>query len=395
LLYSTNAMACWDDYWDDWYDDYDDYYDDSWWDDDYYDDDYVWDDYDDGCNDSWSDDGGYNDDYNDSWSDDDGYNDDYNYSWPDSGDYNDDYNDSWPDDDGYNDDYNDSWPDDGNDDWSNNYDTDDNDSHFYGFDTDGDGDNDLFFVTDDNGHVTSMGYDDEDGIFTYEHFGHDHSGDSDSDGFDYSYSDNDNDDLDAYDDFDYTEPSVGEYHPNNNNSHTTTTPPTLPNDTHKPLPNEKLFAKDLPVKYPKQTHNMNCVTSALATCQLLMDGNFTFSTYYTDLYMLDTWYYSHFDADIKKVGIYPSDFLDFINGICQFDCAIINISDIVSCIDNGDIVLVTVNGGTHEVIVVGYYDDISGVDAYQCVNPGTGEYETRYDYEFLKDYIIKFPKKNK
>lgn len=388
MLYSTNAMACWDDYWDDWYDDYDDYYDDSWWDDDYYDDDYVWDDYDDGCNDSWSDDGGYNDDYNDSWSDDDGYNDDYNYSWPDSGDYNDDYNDSWPDDDGYNDDYNDSWPDDGNDDWSNNYDTDDNDSHFYGFDTDGDGDNDLFFVTDDNGHVTSMGYDDEDGIFTYEHFGHDHSGDSDSDGFDYSYSDNDNDndDLDAYDDFDYTEPSVGEYHSDNNK-----TSPT--SGKHYPAYDEVLFKDNLPAQYPRQKCSMSCFLTSIAICESLMKGDF--STYSSNLEAMESLFQCNLGRDICDDGIYPDEMSYFLDTVYMVDNEFIGIGDICGCIDNGDLVMVTIENGTHEVVIVGYYDDCWGVDAYQCVNPGTGLYETHYDYEFDENHIIKYKKSNK
>ncbi len=46
--------------------------------------------------------------------------------------------------------------------------------------------------------------------------------------------------------------------------------------------------------------------------------------------------------------------------------------------------------GLHMVEIVGYYQDYVGINAFQCVNPGNGMYETHYTHEFneYSNYIF-------
>lgn len=207
----------------------------------------------------------------------------------------------------------------------------------------------------------------------------------------------DDDDYGNDDDwFDYDEDgdtSIGSYHPDNNNTTTNTTPPLLPNEVHTPVDNEKLFKDDLPVRYPYQTNHNNCFTTALAICNALMTGDYSFIFYDNYRVSIEALFFDIFERKIGEKGIYPDEVDNFLTNGSGLIFDYISASEIASCIDNGDLVLVTIADGTHEVAIVGYYDDF-GIDAYQCVNPGNGMYETHYEYEFKKDLIIRYYKNN-
>lgn len=207
----------------------------------------------------------------------------------------------------------------------------------------------------------------------------------------------DDDDYGNDDDwFDYDEDgdtSIGSYHPDNNNTTTNTTPPLLPNEVHTPVDNEKLFKDDLPVRYPYQTNHNNCFTTALAICNALMTGDYSFIFYDNYRVSIEALFFDIFERKIGEKGIYPDEVDNFLTNGSGLIFDYISASEIASCIDNGDLVLATIADGTHEVAIVGYYDDF-GIDAYQCVNPGNGMYETHYEYEFKKDLIIRYYKNN-
>lgn len=207
----------------------------------------------------------------------------------------------------------------------------------------------------------------------------------------------DDDDYGNDDDwFDYDEDgdtSIGSYHPDNNNTTTNTTPPLLPNEVHMPVDNEKLFKDDLPVRYPYQTNHNNCFTTALAICNALMTGDYSFIFYDNYRVSIEALFFDIFERKIGEKGIYPDEVDNFLTNGSGLIFDYISASEIASCIDNGDLVLATIADGTHEVAIVGYYDDF-GIDAYQCVNPGNGMYETHYEYEFKKDLIIRYYKNN-
>ena len=207
----------------------------------------------------------------------------------------------------------------------------------------------------------------------------------------------DDDDYGNDDDwFDYDEDgdtSIGSYHPDNNNTTTNTTPPLLPNEVHTPVDNEKLFKDDLPARYPYQTNHNNCFTTTLAICNALTMGDFDFKYYNGYLAYVENTFSDTFGRDISEEGIYPCEVDRFITNGCNLEFDYITSSEIASCIDDGDIVMVTIANGSHEVAIVGYYDDL-GVDAYQCVNPGNGMYETHYVDEFKHGSIIRYSKNN-
>ena len=75
---------------------------------------------------------------------------------------------------------------------------------------------------------------------------------------------------------------------------------------------------------------------------------------------------------------------------CGFLFESINVSNIPSAIDEGSPVVAVIRAddgiNKHMLVVVGYFKDYFDVDAFQCINPGTGQYETHYSYEFsVKD----------
>ncbi len=160
-----------------------------------------------------------------------------------------------------------------------------------------------------------------------------------------------------------------------------------------PVDNEKLFKDDLPVRYPYQTNHNNCFTTALAICNALTMGDFDFKYYNGYLAYVENTFSDTFGRDISEEGIYPCEVDRFITNGCNLEFDYITSSEIASCIDDGDIVMVTIANGSHEVAIVGYYDDW-GVDAYQCVNPGNGMYETHYVDEFKHGSIIRYSKNN-
>lgn len=294
---------------------------------------------------------------------DDAWDDYYSYD-----DYDDD--DWWDDDDDYDDllddDY--SWWDDDDDDWDDNNNVDYGDVNDDDYDIDG-GELDDVVVTPD----------------------YDWGLDDDWWRVDYSYEEEDNDDDDWYNDYD--DENIGNYHPNNNKTTNGTNPPSLPNDIHKAEKYEKLFKENLPAKYPIQSCKFNCFTTVLAICNALMADDFKFKSYSTYLFGIETWFTNIFNRDICERGILHSEVYEFLTYGCNLIYDKISVNDIASCIDNGDLVMVTIPNGTHEVLVVGYYDDF-GIDAYQCVNPGNGIYETHYDYEFDENLIIRYYKDN-
>ena len=72
---------------------------------------------------------------------------------------------------------------------------------------------------------------------------------------------------------------------------------------------------------------------------------------------------------------------------CGFLFESINVSNIPSAIDEGSPVVAVIRAddgiNKHMLVVVGYFKDYFDVDAFQCINPGTGQYETHYSYEFI------------
>ncbi len=210
---------------------------------------------------------------------------------------------------------------------------------------------------------------------------------------DYGDDDDYGNDDEWSDDYSDDDTSIGSYHPDNNNTTTNTTPPLLPNEVHMPVDNEKLFKDDLPVRYPYQTNHNNCFTTALAICNALMTGDYSFIFYDNYRVSIEALFFDIFERKIGEKGIYPDEVDNFLTNGSGLIFDYISASEIASCIDNGDLVLATIADGTHEVAIVGYYDDF-GIDAYQCVNPGNGMYETHYEYEFKKDLIIRYYKNN-
>lgn len=207
----------------------------------------------------------------------------------------------------------------------------------------------------------------------------------------------DNDDEDDYssddDWYDDEDVSIGGYHPDNNKTTSTTTPPLLPNEVHKPESNEVLFAKDLPARYPYQTCHFNCFTTTLAICNALVMGDFKFEYYNGYLSYIENTFLDLFNRNICNEGIYPYELYSLLTYGCNIEYNYITVNQIAFCIDDGDIVMATIANGTHEVAIVGYYDEWGG-DAYQCVNPGNGMYETHYADEFKGGSIIRYSKTN-
>ena len=204
-------------------------------------------------------------------------------------------------------------------------------------------------------------------------------------------------------------PVFGDYHPNNNQTVDSASVPNKPKSYHKPEQNEVLFKEKLPAEVARQLYNYDCVLTAIAICQSLMEGkysiddmdNLNLNIEYACAKMLDLEFFtdlqtglnsSQTEALMEKLG-YSFENINTIDNTSMFG--------ILESIANGFPVLagitpeamssiygVKTNKG-HEVVIVGYFND-GVIDAFQCLDPATGTYVTRYTNEFYPDGFYSF-----
>lgn len=92
---------------------------------------------------------------------------------------------------------------------------------------------------------------------------------------------------------------------------------------------------------------------------------------------------------LHAVGVRGSDNLNILLQNSNLNFEKISPMDIVSSINNNSPIVAILDAlncsDKHMVVIVGYYDDWNK-EAFQCINPGTGKYETHYSSEFyIKD----------
>lgn len=182
--------------------------------------------------------------------------------------------------------------------------------------------------------------------------------------------------------------SGGYWYPDNNDVEIT--PPYIP--THKTIKGEHIFKEGLPTNSMKQETKMTCVPTAMAN--LLSHKGSTQSAEEMRMKIESTFknLYSEY-GDIRKNGIS----LNIINGFMDnFGFYNVNIDEVVSFIDSGIPclgIIATPSGMLHMMEIVGYFDNdnyfINIPEAFQCIDPGTGEYRTIMIEEFNKysEYI--------
>ena len=303
---------------------------------------------------------------------------------------------SWDDDDDdwydyYEDDEDDEdddwWADD--DDWDDGWDSDDSgynpDYYYFYFDSDGDGINDWCLTTDSDGHGVAISYMD-DGDFIYESLRQ--SGDDSDNGWEDSGNDGSEVDDGSNSDGDGEETGVGAIHPNNNNAGIT--PPLSQPSLHVPVEGEVLFRDGLPAQSLKQSGRMDCVPTAMANLMWHLGSEQTVVELWKTLVSVCE---KHFTDDVVGLGIELND----INALMEsmgFQKS--TFADIIRDLNSGSpsLAIIETDAGRHMIEIVGYYQDgwsSYTIDAYQCINPGTGKYETHYSYEFenYKDYVYK------
>ena len=180
----------------------------------------------------------------------------------------------------------------------------------------------------------------------------------------------------------YSGSSWWTYYIDNNSTTIVINPPFLPMVYHYPLENEILFKNNLPAVTIKQQCRMDCVPTALASVMSLIGSEQTTS----ELKGLIEDYYSSMqdqDYDLCIYGIYIKDMPQLMSSLSFYSIAS---NEIVSNIDCGNpcVAVIDTDIGMHMLEIVGYFSDSTGVNAFQCINPGTGLYETHYGYEFEK-----------
>ena len=208
-------------------------------------------------------------------------------------------------------------------------------------------------------------------------------------------------------------PVFGGYHPDNNQTVDSARVPKKPESYHKPEPDEVLFKDKLPAEVLKQWFPNDCVTTAITICQSLMEGEYSetdMANLLTDieavcLELLGKGGFdqiiglndSQMEALMEKLG-YSFENINTIDNTSMFG--------ILESITNGYPVLagitpeamssiygVKTNKG-HEVVIVGYFND-GAIDAFQCLDPATGTYVTRYTNEFYPYGFYSFMSNNK
>ena len=198
--------------------------------------------------------------------------------------------------------------------------------------------------------------------------------------------------------------NIGSYHPNNNATTTEITPPLLPQEYHQPESHEKLFKDNLPAQTLKQECKMTCVPTAMASIISMLGSDWSAEEIRDQIEQnyLNT---KPEGYDLCKYGVLKVD-LDNVMYKASFYETSIN--EIRNNIDEGNPCAAVINIGTniteelHMIEIVGYFTEPvkeqivftsdgsqivktqEPVNAYQCINPGTGKYETHYDYEFQK-----------
>lgn len=182
------------------------------------------------------------------------------------------------------------------------------------------------------------------------------------------------------------EPVVGSYHPDNNGTTSIGNPPYLPQEIHATVKGEVLFKKNLPAKTLTQRAKMDCVSTSSGIVYSLMGSDKTAEEVRSEIEKL---YKRETGEMLHAVGVRGSNNLNNLLENPKLNFEKINPTDILSSInDNMPIVAIldALNGSDkHMVVIVGYYDDWN-TEAFQCINPGTGKYETHYSNEFyIKD----------
>lgn len=182
--------------------------------------------------------------------------------------------------------------------------------------------------------------------------------------------------------------SGGYWYPDNNDVEIT--PPYIP--THKTIKGEHIFKERLPTNSMKQETKMTCVPTAMANLlshkgssqsaeKIRMRIEGTYNNLYADY------------GDIAQYGISRYIINEFIYSYGFYN---ISINDVISFIDAGLPclgVIETLSGNLHMMEIVGYFDNDNYFtdvpEAFQCIDPGTGEYRTVMIEEFNKypEYI--------
>lgn len=182
---------------------------------------------------------------------------------------------------------------------------------------------------------------------------------------------------------------VGSYwYPDNNDVEIT--PPYNP--THQIIKGEHIFKEGLPDKSMKQETKMTCVPTAMAN--LLSHKGSSQSAEEIRRRIENTFknLYSEY-GDIRKNGISQNIINDFMGNFGFYN---VNIDEVVSFINSGLPclgIIATQSGMLHMMEIVGYFDNDNYFtdvpEAFQCIDPGTGEYRTIMIEEFNKysEYI--------
>jgi hypothetical protein len=176
---------------------------------------------------------------------------------------------------------------------------------------------------------------------------------------------------------------TGSYHPANNATTVTITPPCPPQEFHKPVKGEVLFKQDLPAQTMIQQTRMDCVSTSLG---IVFNIRGCEQSAESVRGIIEKKYKDYTDDEMSDVGVKSNAKMHYLMTKCDLFFEPIKVSEIPSAIDEGCPVVgvVPANDGqnNHMVVIVGYFNDFP-VDAFQCINPGTGKYETHYASQFV------------
>ncbi len=171
--------------------------------------------------------------------------------------------------------------------------------------------------------------------------------------------------------------SVGGYwYPDNNN--VDINPPFNP--THQKIDGEHLFKEHLPAQSMKQETSMTCVPTAMANLLSHMGSQQSPQEIRDNIEIAYDASYSEENQAIKQNGVDLSVMKDFMQVMGFYTT---ELSDIVDNIDNSIPCLAVIeieSGILHMMEIVGYFESKDYFqtlpEAFQCIDPGTGEYTT-------------------
>lgn len=165
---------------------------------------------------------------------------------------------------------------------------------------------------------------------------------------------------------------------------------------HVPVYNEILFKEDILADFVKQDTRFDCSIACLSIAYALQRDMEVKET----IKVMDEIHWA-FEDQFDKNVIFAKGMNDMeIRALMSYmglSYTDINVSEISSVIDNGELVIGAIHNDKyycHEVVIVGYYNDPGNIYYYQCMDPYTGKFATISASDFWSGSLFKYSSSN-